>query len=253
MNKVILKLSKDNFSFFKYILFTYFKCDKIYEKNVEKNVFFIPFKKRLKPAYLRALVRFLKNKNIDKILILDDEIKDCFKKEFSIINGKNIYSAIFCDVLDFIAEGKIHDYEIIFISDNIAEIKKQAESCIKKVKNISVLTNKPYLYESMRDYFLEKYGVMMNIRTKKEKLKKHNKIYVNAGSVRAYEKTAFKNVILLDIYNVYEGGYSHIIFENNSVSKEYTNLLKCAHSAGLAEFLEEENEIKKLKIVNIKK
>ncbi len=253
MNKIILKLSKENFSYIKYFLFTYFKRDKIYEKFIEKNVFFIPFKKSLKSAYLKALIRFLKRKNIEKILPLDEEIKESLRKDFSVINGKNIYRTIFCDVLVFMSENKLFNYEIIFISDNIAEIKKQAESCVKKVKSISVLTNKPYLYDSMRDYFLEKYGVMINIRTKKEKLKKHNKIYVNAGAVKVYEKSVFKNVNLLDIYNVYEGGYRHIILENNSYSKEYTNLLKCAHTAALAEFLEEENEVKSLKIVNIKK
>lgn len=253
MNKMILKLSEENFSFIKYILFTYFKCDKIYEKNIKKDVFFIPFKKRLKPAYIAALTRFLKKKNTEEILVVDKEIKECFKKEFSIIIGKNIYSAIFCKVLEFLADGKLDNYEIIFISDNIKEIKKQAESCVKKVKNISVLTNKPYLYESMRDYFLEKYGVMINIRTKKEKLKKHNKIYVNSGAVRVYEKSAFKNVNLLDIYDVYEGGLKYIIFENNNKSKEYTKLLKCSYSAALAEFLESDKMIKNIKIVNIKK
>lgn len=253
MNKIILKLSKERFSYFKYFIFTYLKRDKIYEKFVEKDVFFIPFKKRLKPAYLKALVRFLKRKKIERILPFDEEIKESLRKDFSIINGKNIYRTIFCNVLSFLAENKLDNYEIVFISDNIAEIKKQAEQCVKKVKSISVLTDKAYLYESMRDYFLEKYGVMINIRTKKEKLKKHNKIYVNAGAVRVYERSAFKNVNLLDIYNVYEGGYRHIILENNSYSKEYTNLLKCSHTAALAEFLDEEKKVKNLKIVNIKK
>lgn len=253
MNKMILKLSYEKFSFVKYFLFTYFKLEKIYDKNIEKDIFFIPFKKRLKPRYIAALTRFLKRKNIKEILVLDEEIKEYFRTEFSIIIGKNIYRAIFCEALDFLADGKLDNYEIVFISDNIAEIKKEAESCVKKVKSISVLTNKAYLYESMRDYFLEKYGVMINIKTKKEKLKKHNKIYVNAGSVRVFEKTLFKNVNLLDIYNVYEGGFNHIILENTKASKEYTKLLKCAHSAALAEFLEEDKKANNLKIVNIKK
>lgn len=253
MNKIILKLKKEKFSFFKYFLFTYLKYYKIYEKNVVNDVFFIPIRKSLKNSYIKALSAFLKSKNISQILVVDDEIKDTFKTEFSIIYGKNTYRTMFCDVLSFLAENKLFNYEIVFLSDNIKEIKEYAENCVKKVKSISVLTQKPYLYESMRDYFLLKYGVMINIKTKKEKLKKHNKIYVNAGGKRVFEKSTFKNVVLLDIFNVYEAGFCHIILENNKLSKEYTKLLKCSHTAGLAEFLEEEKKGFNLKIVNIKK
>ena len=94
---------------------------------------------------------------------------------------------------------------------------------------------------------------MLNIKVKKEKLKKNNKIYVNAGGMRVFDKSLFKNVNLIDIYSVYEGGLNEIIFENNNLSKEYTKLLKCPYSAALADFLEQEKSEEKLKIVNIKK
>lgn len=253
MNKIILKLSEERFSFLKYILFTYFKCNKIYEQNIEKNVFFVPFRKTLKSAYIKALSRFLKYKNIKVIMCVEREINRYFKSNFSIINGINIYRTIFCDILNYLSNNKLFDYEIIFISDNIKEIKLLAEKCIKNVKNISVLTNKPFLYESTRDYFFEKYGVMLNIKVKKDKLKKHNKIYVNAGGMRVFDKSLFKNLNLIDIYGVYEGGFNEIIFENNKLSKEYTKLLKCPYCAALADFLEQEKSEEKIKIVNIKK
>ena len=253
MNKIILKLSEERFNFFKYILFTYLKCNKIYDKNIEKNVFFVPFKKTLKSAYIRALSRFLKGKNIKEIMCVEKGIKKHFQTEFSIINGINIYRTIFCDVLNFVSNNKLFDYEIIFISDNIKEIKFLAEKCVKNVKTLSVLTNKPYLYESMRDYFFEKYGVMLNIKVKKDKLKKHNKIYVNAGGMIVFDKALFKNINLIDIYGVYEGGFNEIIFENNKLSKEYTKLLKCPYCAALADFLEQDKSGEKIKIVNIKK
>lgn len=253
MNKIILKLSEERFSYLKYILFTYFKCNKIYEKNIEKNVFFVPFKKTLKSAYIKGLSRFLKSKNIKEIMCVEKETIKHFKKEFSIIDGKNIYRTIFCDILTFLSCNKLFDYEIIFISDNIKEIKFLAENCVKHVKSLSVLTNKPFLYESMRDYFFEKYGVMLNIKVKKERLKKHNKIYVNAGGMRVFDKYLFKNLHLIDIYGVYEGGFNEIIFENNKLSKEYTKLLKCPYCAALADFLEQDKSDEKLKILNIKK
>ena len=88
MNKIILKLSEERFSYLKYILFTYFKCNKIYEKNIEKTVFFVPYKKNLKSAYIKALSRFLKSKNIKEIMCVEKEIKKDFQTEFSIINGR---------------------------------------------------------------------------------------------------------------------------------------------------------------------
>lgn len=250
---MILKLCENNFSFFKYFLFTYFKMDKIYEKNIENNVFLIPFKKTLKHRYLLALTRFLKRKKIDEICVIDDLLKDELRNSFSIINGKNIYRTIFCDILNFMSENKLYNYEIIFVSDNINEIKNLAQKCVKNVKTISVLTQKPYLYESMRDFFLQKYGVMLNIKGKKDKLKKHNKIYVNCGANKIYDKTTFKNVNILDIYNVYEGAYRHIILDAEGEAKKITKLLKCPYSLALAEFLNGVKKEKNYKIVNIKK
>ena len=105
----------------------------------------------------------------------------------------------------------------------------------------------------MNDFLLSKYGVKLNIRTKKEKLKKHNKIYINCGSNRVFEKNFFKNVNMLDIYNVYEGVFNTIILEATAKEKEYTKALKCPYSLALAEFLYGTQNVKKVKIVNIKK
>ena len=253
MKKIILLKQKEKFSYIKYFLFTYFKKYSLYDKYIEKDIFKIPCKKRLKRAYLKALCQFLKNKNITHILTFDEEIKEALRNNFSIIIGKNIYRTIFLDILNFLSENMLYEYEVIFISDNIKEIKELMEKCAKSVKNVSVLTQKPYLFESLKDLMLSKYGMTLNIRTKKEKLKKNHKIYVNTGANRIFEKSMFKNVNMIDIYNVYEGAYNEIILCATPEVKEYTKQLKCPYLLPLAEFLYGEKKDKNLKIVNIKK
>lgn len=253
MKKIILTKTKKDFSYIKYFMFVYMKKYNLYDKYIHNDIFYIPYKKRLKIRYLDTICDFLKRKNIDSFLAFDEEIKKHFKKHFSAIIGKNIYSTLFCDILDFLSKNKLYEYELVFISDNLKETKKLAEKSVKKVKSISVLTQNPYLYESMKDYLYSKYGITLNIKTKKEKFKKHNKIYINCGANRVFEKSAFTNVNILDIYNVYDGAYSTIILESSEHEKKYTNTLKCPYSLGLAEFLYSEKDNKKYKIVNIKK
>lgn len=250
---IILKKSKNNFSHIRYFLFTYFKIYSVYEKYYNENVFFIPYKKTLSLRYLERLKEFLRKKETVKILPLDEDIKEYFKKYFSVIYGKNIYNTIFCDVLKFLSNNRLFEYEIIFISDNVKEIKNKIEDCIKYVLSVSVLTDKPNLYESMKEYTLYKYGVALNIKTKKEKLKKKNKIYVNCGHSPVFDKSFFKNVNLLDIYGVYEGGYKNIILDANSKEKEFAKSLDCPFSHRIAEFLYGKECEKKYKLLSIKK
>lgn len=253
MKRIVVKKQKERFSLLKYVMFTYFKKYSLFDEFLKKDVLFIPYKKRLKSAYLKAICVFLKSKGIKEILTYDQEIKEVFKYNFSVINGKNIYCAIFNDILDFMASGRLYEYEVVFLSDNIKEIRELSEKCVKKVKNISILTEKPYLYESLKDLMIQKYGVTLNIRTKNEKLKKKNKIYVNSGPNRVFDKSTFNNVNLLDIYNVYECGYNEIILYPDKKAKEYTKLLKCPYNLALAEFLYGEKVPDNLKVVNIKK
>lgn len=253
MNKIIIKKCENNFSYFKYFLFTYLKKYKIYDKYIEENIFYLPYKKRLNKAYLKALVEYMKLKNISTFLSFDEDIKKEFKKHFSTINIKNIYNTIFIDMLNFYTKNKIHEYEIIFVSDNIKEVKNLIKMCVKKVKAVSVLTNKPFLYESMKDYVLSKYGLNLNVKSKKEKLKKHNKIYINCGYNRTFDKNTFSNVNMIDVYKVYENVFNTIIFETSDKEKKYTKKLKCPYSLELAAFLYEEEDNKEYKIVSIKK
>lgn len=250
---IILKKSKENFSYIRYFMFIYLKKYRVYEKNIKNDILFIPYKKRLNSRYLKALVEFLRSKNTEKFMTFDEDIKNEFKKYFSVIYGKNIYNTIFYDILNFMSKNKLYEYEIIFISDNIKEIKNLIDKCVKNVKAISVFTQKPHLYESMQDYTISKYGVLLNIKTKKDKIKKHNKIYVNCGHSEVFDKGMFKNVNLLDIYNVYENSFSSIILESTAKEKEYTKVLECPYSLALAEFLYGNESDKKYKIVNIKK
>lgn len=253
MKKIIIKKEEKNFSYIFYFIFTYLKKYKIYDRFIKEDIFYLPFKKRLNSAYLRALKEYLKSKKITHFLSFDKEIERAFKNTFSAINGNKIYNTIFIDILEFLSENNLNSYEIVFVSDNVKEIKNLIEKCIKKVKAVSVLTEKPFLYESIKDYALLKYGVNINIRTKKEKLKKHNKIYVNCGSNRVFDYTFFNNVNMLDIYSVYKEGLKTIILEAQSKEKEYTKALNWPYSLALAEFLHPNENNKKLKIVSIKK
>lgn len=250
---LILKKSKDGFSYIRYFLFVYFKRYDLYEKYIENNVFKIPCKKELKPRYKEALKEFLRKRKTEKILPLDDELKDYFKKYFSVIYGKNIYNTIILDVLNLLAEGRLFEYEIIFVSDNIKEIKSIIEKCVNHVSGVSVLTNRPDLYNSLSEFALYKYGVFLKIKTKKEKLKKNKKIYLNCGHSPVFEKSFFKNVNMLDIYDVYEGAYKNIILKADEEEKELLKSLECPFSIGLAEFLYGKENDKKFKTVSIKK
>lgn len=253
MKKIILTKTKNDFSYIRYFMFLYFKKYSLYEKYIKENIFFIPYKKRLNSRYFRRIKEFLKLKEITDFFSFDDEINAYFKKHFCAIYGKNIYRDIFCDIINFITNEKTYEYDLVFISDNIKEIKLLVEKTVKKVKSISVLTQKPFLYESMKDYFFLKYGVTLNVKTKKEKLKKHNKIYINCGANRTFDKNTFKGVNILDIYNVYDGAYNTIILESKEKEKEYTNLLNCPYLIGLAEVLYDGEKGKKYKIADIKK
>ena len=253
MKKIILTKTKNDFSYIRYFMFLYFKKYNLYKKYIKENIFFIPYKKRLNNRYLQRIKEFMKYEKITDFFTYEEEIKSYFKNYFCVIYGKNIYRDIFCDIINFMTKEKSYEYELIFISDNIKEIKILAEKTVKKVKSISVLTQKPFLYESMKDYFFFKYGVLLNIKTKKEKLKKHNKLYINCGANRTFDKNSFAGVNILDIYNVYEGAYKTIILESKGKEKEYTNLLKCPYLIGLAEFLHDGKQGKKYKIADIKK
>ena len=250
---IILKKKSENFSYIRYFLFVYFKRYGLYKKYIDENVFFIPYKNTIKPRYLVTLKEFLQREGTDKIIALDEDISSYFKKCFSVIYGKNIYNTIFCDALNFLSNGRLFEYEIVFVSDNLKEIKNLIEKCAKKVKAISVLTQKPKLYENLAEFTLYKYGIELNIKTKKEKLKKNKKIYINCGHTEAFEKSFFKNVNMLDIFNVYEGVYKKIILEANEKEKEFIKPLNSAFSHDLAEFLYKKETTKKFKIVSIKK
>jgi len=256
MNKILAYTKKENFSYILYFLFTYLKIDKAYKKYLNENIFEIPYKKSIKQRYIEALKRFLRKNNISKICFFKNEKKEIieeFKISFSIINGKKIYSAIFKDILLYLSQNMLHEYEVIFISDNLKEISEMARKCVKNVKNISVLTEKPYLYESIKDEFFKKYGISINTKTKKDKLKKHNKIYVNCGANKVFPENTFKNVNIIDIYNVYEGAYNEIILCAEGNIKKYINELKTPLNLRCAEFFEDEKNVKKYKIANIKK
>lgn len=250
---IILKKSKNNFSYIRYFLFTYLKIYSVYEKYFNENIFYIPYKKTLKLRYFERLKEFLRKKEVIKILALEEDIKEYFKKYFSVIYGKYIYSTIFYNVLEFLANGRLFDYEIIFVSDNLKEIKIMIEKCVKNVKSVSVLTNSEHLYDSLAEFTLYKYGTELNIRTKKEKLKKKNKIYVNCGHNLVFEKNFFKNVNMLDIYGVYEGAYKNIILEAKETEKEFIKLLECEFLMSIAEFLYGKECDKKFKIKAVKK
>ena len=250
---LILKKSKNGFSYIRYFLFSYFKRYNLYEKYIEKSVFKIPYKNELKPRYKEALKEFLRYKKTEKILPLDDDLKEYFKKYFSVICGENIYNTIVYDALEFLAGGRLYEYEIVFVSDNIKEIKNIIEKCIKYAGGISVLTKRPELYEGLAEFTLYKYGVLLNIKTKNEKLKKNKKIYVNCGHSVIFDKGFFKNVNMLDIYNVYDGAKRNIILKADEKEKEFSKSLNCPFSIGLAEFLYGKECDKKFKIVSIKK
>lgn len=250
---IILKKSKNNFSYIRYFLFTYLKIYSVYEKYFNENIFYIPYKKTLKIRYFERLKEFLRKKEVIKILALDDDIKEHFKKYFSVIYGKYIYNTIINDVLNFLADGRLFEYEIIFISDNLKEIKVMIEKCVKNVKSVSVLTRNSNLYDSLKEFTLYKYGTELNIRTKKEKLKKKNKIYINCGHNLVFEKSFFKNVNMLDIYGVYEGVYKNIILEAKESEKEFIKPLECEFSIGIAEFLYGKECNKNFKIKAVKK
>lgn len=253
LKKIIIKKEEKNFSFFKYLMFTYFKKCKIYDRYIVDDIFYLPFKKRLNNSYKKALINYLKTKKVTHFLSFEKELERVFKNTFCVIDGKNIYNTIFLDILNFITKGQLYEYELIFISDNIKEIKMLMEKAAKKVKSISVLTEKPHLYESIKDLLFIKYGVLLNIKTKKEKLKKHNKIYINCGINRVFNTSFFKNVNMIDIYKIYDGAYNNIILEENLKEKEYTKRLSCAFSLELAEYLYNDKKDKKFKIVNMKK
>lgn len=250
---IILKKSKNNFSYIRYFLFTYLKIYRVYEKYFNKNIFYIPYRKTLSLRYFERIKEFLRKKEVIKILPLDKDVKECFKKYFSVIYGKYIYNTIFYDVLNFLAQDRLFEYEIIFISDNVKEIKEKLEKCIKKCAAVSVITEKPSLYDSLKEYTLYKYGVLLNIKTKKEKLKKKNKIYVNCGHSIYFDKSFFKNVTLLDIYGIYEGAYNNIILEANKEEKDFIKPLECDFSHNIAEFLYGKEFKKKFKIKAVKK
>jgi len=256
MEKILIYTDKNNFSYIRYFLFTYLKINKVYEKYLSKNTFKIPYKKELKPRYIETLKKFLKKKNIVKLCffkIEKEELVKEFKTSFSVINGRNIYNTNFNNILSFLSGEKLHEKEIVFISDNLKEISELSKKCVKKVKAISVLTEKPYLYESLKDEFLEKYGLLINVKTKKEKLKKNNKIYVNCGANRVFPENTFKNVVLIDIFKVYEGAYNEIILWAEGNLKKETKQLKTPLNLRLAEFFEDEKEVKNYKISDIKK
>ena len=71
MNKIIIKKCENNFSYIRYFIFTYIKKYSVYEKYIEEDIFYLPYKKRLNKAYLKALVEFLKKKNISVFLSFD--------------------------------------------------------------------------------------------------------------------------------------------------------------------------------------
>lgn len=269
------KVSKPEF-----FLFYYFGWKKLLKKNtyLKENMCLLKIplpeftKEEKKKRYFLKVMRYLKKKNVKKLYInhiQDNQLKCILKKEFPVFYGKELFSAYFSDILKFFITKKGYrseSCEIIFISNYPKVVREYILQCYKNVKNISIFTTNGTLFQALIDEFREKYGMFIQKKGKNDKVKKHNKIYVNLDAERIVDSAFFKDANILDIYDIYKNAINEILFsykiKDNSFLKENKIVKNIPFTEYYAKALCKEKDGKKMidflkekhyKIVNIKK
>lgn len=270
----------DDYSKLEIFLFCFFGYRRLLKNKIIKrnnmNMIKIPLppkmKEKHKKRYFTKLCRYYHEINVKNICfhnLNDDLLKYYIKTEFQMISGSMVFYEIFLDIISFFAAKKgynLNECELIFISNYPKEVHKLILKCFKYVKNISVYTTNPRKFENLSNELRNQYGIFIEIKNGKNKVRKYNKIYINCEADRIVDEASFQSVNLIDIYKVYKGGFHDVLLsyktkedrfikENNIVKNLcfteyyiktlYTNIEKNT----IKNFLKEND----YKIVNIKK
>lgn len=222
MENCFIKKHEKNKKF--YCLYFYFigyllTFHKIKKENIK--ILKIPtasdFHKSFQIKYANRICKLLHRHHVKNICIEqieDGVLQDYLKREFTIFYGREIFIDIFPEVLKFFTKKKgysLNECELVFIANYPEDIVQYLEKCKKMVKNISVFTNNKENFEKITNHFLKNYGIHMHLLGENDKIKKHQRIYINCEPIKIVKETFFESVFLIDIFNIYKGAFSKII------------------------------------------
>lgn len=126
-------------------------------------------------------------------LLKNEELISLFKNQFNVLDGKWLYKFLIYTIIQKIAivqNKKIDEYEITILCNNPTEIIfENIEKLSQNCKIVNILTNNTDKFTSIENKLYEKYNLLLNVSTNKEKVCLFSNIIINVD----YTKDELEN------------------------------------------------------------
>lgn len=213
------------------ILFCFLGIKQFLKKRIIKGkkllIISIPLPKfmgeKLQKLYFKKLCKFFHNMNIRNICaynIKNPILAHKLRTEFYILKGISVFYDAFYDILERFSKKigySLKECELVLISNYPREVRQYILKIIKHVKSIVVYTTKPDKFTNMIEDIKNQYGIYITLKSKEDRAKKYNKIYVNIEPTPIFKESFFQSVHIIDIYKFYKGAFQDVIFSYNTV------------------------------------
>ena len=250
--------------------FTHFKSEKLVKENIKREgrmtIIHIPKIHTKKPAKIRKyynkwcyILKMMGIKYFCAGNIENELLKYYLRNAFSEIRGEAVLRNHFDEIISYFAKKKgfsLSECEIVLISDQPTVCRGYFEKVIRKVRKITVYTNKEALFSDLSEELRKEYGVHLSIKGKEQKPKYFRRLYVNLEEDYLFPRSFFQQIPILDIYQTYQNSYHKILFEYKTEMENVINTYKIAKNLTFTAYLEEimkETQQKNYKITNIAK
>lgn len=168
---------------------------------------------------MKKFVLFLKERNINKIIISDKvnkmiNIKEYLKENFFIFNGKNIIKYKFSYIIKRCLKNYENIKEIVFFSNNFNIFYDYFNIVFKNYRIQTLVTDYKNMFLSFVDEIYNEYGLMISIKNKNEFILKNNQFIINT------DMELKKDYFDLDMNSL------SLIFSQNGIFKEFYKYIK---------------------------
>ena len=227
-------------------------------KEGDIHIYEIPIFKR-KKNYIK-ICKYLKKKGVKNIIFsqqCDKYLLYNLKRMFYYTNGEEAFYNAFLSILSFFAKKKeipLKESKIVFISNQPKKTEKLIKKIHKKVKEIKIYTEKKETFEKLAENITKEYGIYIKICGKDMKPQKYQHIYINIEEKRFLKEDFFINCNIIDIYNIYQGGYRDILFYYKTPYDVFLKEYKIEKRLQITSYFMEKEIVKKeknYKIINI--
>lgn len=147
---------------------------------------------------INNLIKKIEKYNINNIVLAEKLLKNndfvfLFENKFNILDGKWLYKFLIFNIvqkISIIQNKKINEYEITILCNNPNEIVyENIEKLSQNCKIVNILTNNTDKFTSIENKLYEKYNLLLNVSTNKEKVCLFSNIIINVD----YTKDELEN------------------------------------------------------------